>query len=152
MFNVKDSRIGIFNVDDSREQMTKADFMKAITKFQNFKPLLEKFTVGRDEQLFILSILQRKAEKNSDLLLTTLIQIVFKMELIKSEIIIEWFQINQNNTFQTEFDKKMIDDLNPFILYLKSLDEDDESESESQSDSDEDEDEDDSDEDEDNED
>ena len=134
LFNVKDSREGIFNVDDApREEMTKAAFMKAISKFQNFKPLLRKFTVGKDEKMFILSFLKRKAELNSDLLLTTLIQIVFKMELINSEVIIEWYEINKNNLFSSEFDKKMITDLNPFVDYLKSLDEDSDSDSEDDS-------------------
>lgn len=148
LFRVKDSRVGIFSAAGDREPLTKAEFMRTVNRLKGFKPLLEKFAVSSEEELFILDFIKEKSERHGDLLCSTLMQMVFKMEVIQAETIIRFFSSVRDQDHLSEFDQKFVNDLAMFVEYLEKLDEDSESESDEDSEDDEDEDEEDEDEDE----
>jgi carbonic anhydrase/acetyltransferase-like protein (isoleucine patch superfamily) len=147
LFNVKDNRFGIFELSLKREPLSKAEFMKKLTVLNNFTSILDKFTVSADEEKYILDFLKRTSMEYPDILIFTLTQMFFKMKIIKSETLIEWYNFLKNQEEISEFDSKLVEELKAFIDYLERLNEETESETESESEDEDDEDDEDDDED-----
>ena len=136
LFNVKDMRFGIFEVSVQREAISKADFMNKLKILDNFSPILDKFTVSSDEEKYMLDFIKNLSSEYPDILIFTLIQMFFKMKLIQSETIIEWYNSQKSQDQMSEFDSILVEELKTFIDYLERLNEETESETESDSEED----------------
>lgn len=135
LFKVKDNRVGIFSLSARREPLSTEEFMNQVKKLQHFADLLEKFTVSRDEEMFILNFIQGTCRDFPDLLISTLTQMMFKLGILNREVILEWYRQVQGLEIKSEFEEKVLVDLGQFAGYLEEVNDESESESESESDS-----------------
>lgn len=133
LFSVRDPRFGIFTETAARTPLDRTTFMQAVARLESFKPLLEKFTVGREEELFLLGFIKRQCEEHPDLLGSTLTQMVYKMEVVKAVSVLHFFEQVGGASGATEFDRQFVDSLGSFVKYLRNLE--DESDSDSEGDS-----------------
>ena len=107
--------------------------LKFIAYLTNWLPLLNKFIIGTKEMHRAIEVIEQYCKDNRAISFHLIVQLLFKEELLREDVIIEWFDVRKLST--DDYDQKNIKLMEKFVEWLneeEESDEDDEDDDEEQ--------------------
>ena len=105
-----------------RKEKEPLKFFGYLTKWL---PLLNKFNIGTKEMYRAIEVIEQYCKGNRFISLHLIVQLLFKKEFIREDIIIEWFDVRKLST--DDYDQKSIKLMEKFVEWLNEEEESDES-------------------------